>query len=228
MGYQLKEIVPWGRSYSEYVQMFALTDSDLAQTILGCGDGPAGFNAVLSKAGGKIISVDPLYEFSQEAITERIQETYKVVIEQTRLNQQEFVWKNITSVEELGKIRLSAMDAFLADYPEGLKDGRYQSMSLPDLIFQDQSFALGLCSHLLFLYSAQLSEPFHLSAIKELCRVCDEVRIFPLLELGGLPSRHLPGILKQLTEAGYQTSVREVAYEFQKGGNQLLSVRRIE
>lgn len=136
MVFQLQEIVPWGRSYAEYVQMFALTESDLTNATLGCGDSQAGFNAVLSKASGKVISVDPLYEFSQEAIAERIQETFKIVIEQTRLNQQQFVWKNITSVEELGKIRLNAMNAFLVDYPDGLKSRRYKPMSLPSLAFR--------------------------------------------------------------------------------------------
>lgn len=45
MGLTLNEIVPWGRSYDEYVAMFGLTESDRQSRILGCGDGPAAFNA---------------------------------------------------------------------------------------------------------------------------------------------------------------------------------------
>ncbi|NOT85462.1 MAG: SAM-dependent methyltransferase [Methylococcaceae bacterium] len=227
MGFKLTEIVPWGRSYTEYVDMFALTKTDVTKKILGCGDGPASFNALLTKTGGKVISVDPLYEFSQDAIAVRIKETFAVVIEQVRLNQQEFVWNKITSVEALGNIRLSAMEAFLADYPEGVKAGRYQQMRLPVLAFPEQYFALALCSHLLFLYSEQLSESFHLAAIKELCRVSAEVRIFPLLELDGQLSRHLPAVLQQLTADGYLTQLSTVAYEFQKGGNQMLMVKQM-
>ncbi len=43
MGFTLDKIVPWGRSYDEYVSMFGLTKADLGLRILGCGDGPAGF-----------------------------------------------------------------------------------------------------------------------------------------------------------------------------------------
>lgn len=192
MSFHLDKIVPWGRSYAEYVDMFALTNQDLEQSILGCGDGPAGFNAVLTRAAGKVISVDPLYELDQSAIAQRIQETFPVVIEQTRLNLQQFVWHRIESVEALAEVRRKAMDEFLADYPVGLQQGRYRCESLPELSFPAQRFELAVCSHLLFLYGEQLSVDFHLAAIRELCRVALEVRIFPLLELGNKPSRHLP------------------------------------
>lgn len=60
MALTLNEIVPWGRSYAEYRQMFALTTVELGQRILGCADGPAAFNAGLTQRGGQVISVDPL------------------------------------------------------------------------------------------------------------------------------------------------------------------------
>ena len=47
MAFKLDQIVPWGRSFDEYVRMFGLTDLDLGKTILGCGDGPASFNATM-------------------------------------------------------------------------------------------------------------------------------------------------------------------------------------
>ena len=43
--FALDQVVPWGRSFDEYRRMFALTDADLSRVILGCGDGPASFNA---------------------------------------------------------------------------------------------------------------------------------------------------------------------------------------
>ncbi len=52
---ELTSVVPWGRSFSEYQAMFSLNESDLTKTILGCGDGPASFNAELTKAGGNVI-----------------------------------------------------------------------------------------------------------------------------------------------------------------------------
>lgn len=47
MGFTLDKVVPWGRSYDEYVSMFDLSGADLGVRILGCGDGPAEFNAAL-------------------------------------------------------------------------------------------------------------------------------------------------------------------------------------
>lgn len=50
MPFVLDQVVPWGRSFDEYVRMFALTDADLNRSILGCADGPAAFNAELTKS----------------------------------------------------------------------------------------------------------------------------------------------------------------------------------
>ena len=55
MGFTLDKVVPWGRCYQEYVKMFSLSDTDLKRHILGCGDGPASFNASLTEQGGNII-----------------------------------------------------------------------------------------------------------------------------------------------------------------------------
>lgn len=42
MAFTLDKVVPWGRSYDEYVAMFALSSDDLRRRILGCGDGREG------------------------------------------------------------------------------------------------------------------------------------------------------------------------------------------
>jgi hypothetical protein len=52
MPFTLSEIVPWGRSYKEYLAMFSLSCEDLQGRILGCADGPASFNSVLASKGG--------------------------------------------------------------------------------------------------------------------------------------------------------------------------------
>jgi hypothetical protein len=224
MSFTLENIVPWGRSYEEYVSMFALSDEDLRKRVLGCGDGPASFNARLTKQNGQIVSVDPIYRFSGDEIRRRIQETSPMVMEQTRENQHEFVWKHIQSVEELGRGRRSAMEEFLADYAQGKAQGRYMEGELPRLPFKDGEFDLAVCSHLLFLYSEPLSEDFHVASIRELRRIAGEARIFPLLELGARPSRHLQAVTSRLTAEGYEVSKVEVPYEFQRGGNQMLRI----
>jgi hypothetical protein len=45
MAFALDTVVPWGRSYDEYLAMFGLSGDELRLRLLGCGDGPAAFNA---------------------------------------------------------------------------------------------------------------------------------------------------------------------------------------
>lgn len=227
MSFTLEKVVPWGRSFDEYVAMFALSGADFKRQILGCGDGPASFNARLTRKGGQVLSVDPLYRFSTEDIRKRIGETYADVMEQTRKNKHEFKWTHIKSVDELGRMRMAAMNEFLTDYEMGAQQGRYVDGELPDLPFTDNQFDLAVCSHLLFLYSEQLSFDFHFASVLDLCRVANEVRIFPLLELGAKPSRHLQPITDGLAGEGYTVTIVTVDYEFQRGGNQMLQIRSV-
>lgn len=206
--------------------MLSLTGSDMAGRILGCGDGPASFNAEATRRGAKVVSCDPLYRFSKADIEARIAATYAQVIDQTRQNQHDFIWEAITSPEELGKVRMAAMQAFLDDYPAGLVEGRYITSELPTLPFPDGDFDLALCSHLLFLYSRQLDEDFHHSSLLELCRVAKEVRVFPLLAFGGVISPHLEGSVEMLRAAGHQVSIQRVSYEFQRGACEMLKIQR--
>ena len=83
-----------------------------------------------------------------------------------------------------------------------------------------------MSSHFLFTYSEQLSADFHVTAIEEMCRVADKVRVFPLLNYDGKPSRLLHPVVSELRARGYRTETQRVSYEFQKGGNRLLSVTR--
>jgi hypothetical protein len=218
------QIVPWGRSFEEYRRMFALSDADLQLKILGCADGPASFNAEASRLGHSVISIDPLYRFDAGTIRDRIAVTYDKMLEQARRNCQQFVWDTIQSVEELGLIRMRAMQAFLDDYDLGKRQGRYVDAELPSIAFPDKSFDLVLCSHFLFLYTERLSEPFHRSAILELCRVGREVRIFPLLALDGWISAYVASVVEHLGDS-YEISIQAVPYEFQRGGNQMMRLR---
>jgi hypothetical protein len=111
------------------------------------------------------------------------------------------------------------MNHFLADYTDGLGQGRYIEASLPSLPFEDGCFDLALCSHFLFLYGEHLSLDFHMHSILELCRVATEVRIFPLIELDNNPSRYLGKLSDKIQELGGAFEIEEVAYDFQKGGN---------
>ncbi len=226
MAFTLERVIPWGRSLGEYRRMFHLNETALRGSILGVGDGPASFNAEMTAQGYAVISVDPLYEFSYAQIRQRIDETYATVIDQMWPILDMYVWDEFGDPNGLGQHRLATMDRFLTDYERGVAQGRYVIGELPQLDFGDSQFALALCSHLLFLYTEQLSYAFHLAAVKEMCRVADEVRIFPLLDLAVQRSRYLDPLCAELMQQGYRAEIVRVNYEFQRGGNQLLVVSK--
>jgi len=223
--FTLAQVVPWGRSFDEYRRMFALSETDRERSILGCADGPASFNAEATARGWRVTSIDPLYRHTAAEIRERVTSTFDEVIDQTRRNAHEFVWAEpIPSIDALARLRAAAMNTFLDDYPCGRQDGRYVQGELPSLPFGDREFSVALCSHFLFLYSTQLTADFHIAAARELCRVADEVRIFPLLALGATPSAHVPIVERALRGGGFTVSIDTVAYEFVRGGNQMMRI----
>ncbi len=226
MGFTLDSVVPWGRSFEEYVRMFDLSAADLGKRILGCGDGPAAFNAALTARGGRIVSADPVYAFSAAQIEGRIAVTYEKVMAQLCANEHDYLWTEFSGPEELGATRMAAMKTFLADYEKGRAAGRYVAAALPKLPFADGAYDLALVSHFLFLYAAQLDADFHIRSMIELLRVAKEVRVFPLLTLDGRSYPEMAAVRSGLEKVGVATLVRKVPYEFQKGGNEMLVLRR--
>jgi hypothetical protein len=230
MSMQLEEVIPWGRSFEEYRRMFALTGDDLAGTILGCGDGPASFNAEATALGHRVVSCDPLYAFSAPDIQRRVEQCFDTVISQLKSDMDGFVWEHYRDPDHLGECRLAAMRRFLADFDRGKQERRYVVASLPALPFTDGEFSLALVSHLLFLYSEKLDLGFHIAALEELLRVAGEVRVFPLLGLDGQWSPHVDPVREQLARAGFMAEVFAGEYEFQRAddhaGNRMLRVRR--
>jgi len=219
---KLEHVVPWGRSLDEYRLMFRLSDSDLNKRILGCSDGPASFNAQTTAFGGQVVSVDPIYQFTAWQIRSRIDEVYPEVMEQMAIHADDYVWKQIPDLEQLSRVRMGAMATFLADYHPGLEAGRYVHAMLPELPFDDHAFELALCSHFLFLYSEQVDLALHIRAMKELCRVAREVRVYPLVALDGRPSPHVGAVTASLRQSGIEVCLQPVEYEFQKGAVEML------
>lgn len=223
---RLEQVVPWGRNASEYRRMFDLKDADLTGRILGCGDGPAGFNAELSAAGYQVISVDPIYAFDGDDIRTRVDDTYDAIIDQVKLRPDRYVWREFAGPDALGAVRMAAMEAFLADYEMGKRAGRYVEGALPALPFDDNRFDLALCSHLLFLYTAHLDADFHVAAVQELLRLAPDIRIFPLLTLECEISPYLAVVMEWCEANGHCAVVRPVPYEFQAGGAAMLQIQR--
>jgi hypothetical protein len=223
---QLSSVVPFGRSFEEYVRMFTLSVQDLQGKILGVGDGPASFNATATAGGSSVISIDPLYQFSGTEIRQRFEAVVDDIIEQVKATPDDWVWSYHTSPEHLRANRMQALETFLSDYENGIQEGRYRVGELPKLPFTEDSFDLALCSHFLFLYTDHFDFSFHLDAILEMLRVSREVRIFPLLTLMLQRSSYLDRIVDELRSRGYGVVIQRSDYEFQKGGHEQLQITR--
>jgi hypothetical protein len=220
----LDKVVPFGRSMDEYVKMFNLTDTDLNKKIIGIGDGPASFNAEMTRLGNSVVSVDPLYQFSGDEIFQRFQEVVDNIINQVKATPNDWVWSYHKSADDLRDNRVKVIQQFIADYEIGKKNHRYQIGELPKLAYQNQEFDMALCSHFLFLYSEQFDYKFHLNSVIEMLRVAKEIRIFPLITLMLQPSQHLDGIIKYCMTKGYKIEIEKVEYELQLGGNSMLKI----
>ena len=227
MAVELDQIVPWGRLRREYELMFRLTSRDLSVGVLDCGGGPASFTAELSAAGFRVVSADPIYTCSGSHIRERFEQTADSMLAQVRATPDDWIWTFHRDPDDLMAHRHAALETFLEDYDAGLRQRRYVVGELPSLPFAPGSFGLAVCSHLLFLYSDLLSEDFHITAVRELCRVAGEVRIFPLLTLSREASQHVEAVRCALRADGWASELVRVDYELQRGRNQMLRVFKI-
>ncbi len=226
MSFHYKDIVPWGRSFDEYLDMFNLSEDDLARDIVGVGDGPASFNTRMHQRGTPIISVDPIYQYSETELRQRIQETYRDIITQAFGNRDKFVWTRFSSVGELVAFRRQTMETFCQDFETGRQQGRYVVAALPNLSFSDRHFDLVLSAHLLFFCSANRDLAFHLDAVRELLRIGTEVRIFPLVDVNNSFSPFVLPVIRELKKDGIDSAVESVPYHLQKTGNQMLRLWR--
>ena len=226
MPFQYESVMPWGRSFDEYRRMFALAPQELNLKILGCGDGPAAFNAAMARLSRRVVSCDPLYQLSCSPFRSRIDAAFEEVMAKVRENYDKLVWTFIQSPEELGRLRIEAMEQFLSDFALGKRQGRYVAAELPHLPFPPATFDIALCSHFLFLYSDRVSLEFHLQSIEAMCAVAREARIFPLLTYNAELSPHLEPLLDELARRGYRASVSSVPYEFLRGADKMLKVSR--
>ena len=228
MAMQLNQVVPFGRSFGEYQAMFSLSHHDLDKKTVGVADGPASFNAEMQARGKRVVSVDPLYKFSTVEIEQRFYAVVDGIIRQVKETPDDWVWMFHQSPEQLRERRIQVLRRFLADYEQGKADGRYIIGEFPRLDCSDAQFELALCSHFLCLYSDHFSYEFHRAALFEMLRIAVEVRVFPLLTLALKLSPYLAPLLEDLTSNGYAHEICTVPYELQRGGNQMLCIKRTD
>ena len=225
MAFELENVVPWGRNLEEYRRMFQLSDSDMSGNIAGFGDGPASFNFEATQQGYSVTSFDPIYQFSKDALQKRIDEVRITVMQQMRENMDNYVWTKIKSLEDLESVRMSAMRLFLEDFEKGKQERRYIYHEMPDkLAYEDDTFDIGLSSHFLLMYTV-LGFDFHIQTMTEMLRVCKEIRIFPIVDLDANKTELIEKVIDYFKQR-YDVEIRKTQYEFQKGDNKLLIIRK--
>ena len=225
MAFKLNSVVPWGRNMEEYILMFRLNESDLSRKIAGFGDGPACFNCEMTEKGGNVTSFDPIYQFSKTDLEKRIEEVRVIVMQQMSENMDNYVWKNIKNLNELEFTRMSAMRKFLSDYEKGKAERRYVFHELPNrLLYDDNHFDIGLSSHFLLMYTS-LGYDFHIASMTEMLRVCKEIRIFPIVDLDANKTALTEKVIDYFKK-DYNVEIVKTEYEFQKGENKLLIIRK--
>jgi hypothetical protein len=123
--------------------MVALRPGDLLGKILGCSGDPSSFNAGPTAEGHEVIFCGPLYSPTVGDIWTRIGAIYETLVANARVAYDEFIRRDIESPEHLGEVRMAAMQRFLADFPEGLEEGRYLAQALPRKRLDDALYILG-------------------------------------------------------------------------------------
>lgn len=221
-GITIDEVIPWGKTYNEYCQFFDLEEKNLKQPIACFGDGASGFHAELNLLGKQVVSFDPIYQFCVDELEKRFSEVlvqFGRQIDQRRKGEE-------SMVQEVMSLRESATRKFLRDFKTGKKENRYVNHRLPNEIpFGNNFFGLGLSSHFLCMYD-HLGIDFHINSLKEMMRVCKEVRIYPTVNMYGQKSRVLNPLVDFLKENQFAVDFRVVHYKFNTIGKEIMIIRQ--
>lgn len=224
----IDRIAFFGRTYAEYMSMFDLNEQLLRQgRVLDCPAGASSFAAEAHQRGFDVTACDIMYNHKADELIEKCKMDIQHVFEKFDEAEHLYVWKYYKNKDEVIALRNKALKLFAEDFPAGFKEKRYVDAELPYLPFSDKTFSLVLSGNFLFLYGDRLDLDFHNTCIKELIRVCSgEVRIFPLVSLDAKPYPYLNDTLSFLETDDIKVEIVKVPFEFQKGANQMLKLKR--
>jgi hypothetical protein len=219
------DILVTSRSFAEYVAFFDLDPEHLPARVLDCAAGASSFVAEAHALGVDAVAADPAYGHDESVLTSRTSSGKTGGAQLIDANSSRFTFDWYGTPERRAEMRRTAL-AMFQEHRQAHPD-RYLAAGLPSLPVSDKSFELALCSHLLFTWATHLDELWHLDALVELCRVADEVRVFPIVLQGtGEPVDFLPSLRARLdNQFGITSEIVPVGYEFQVGAHQLLRLR---
>lgn len=212
----------WIYDFSDYQQMYDLTKGDLTKSIFDFSAGIASFNAEATQRGMSVISMDLMYAASEKEMHEQAKAFLQQVISQLKETPERLNKPSETAVNEVIHLWEKTEKLFLADYALGRSQLRYQPINLPQLPYPAHQFDLALCTD--FIFHHALSREAVSAVLQELCRVAEEVRIFPLLDNQGKMPQELGPLMLMLQQKNFGVEVREVSYHTLEGGNAMLRI----
>lgn len=215
-----------GRSYQEYLSMFQL-DLDFLENkkILDCAAGASSFTSWAWKKGFKSTAIDILYINEPDVLKKIFIDDFSTLLQVHSGMDHKVDWGFFHNAKNMIQDRAHTYHDFIEDY-ERFRE-RYLPGQLPHLPFRDDQFNLALSSHFLFLYDDRLDYHFHLDSIREMLRVAEEVRIYPIVCLRGNGERSsfVERIIEDISHEGY-LEIMEVDYRFRKGGNEMMKIEK--
>lgn len=223
--YEIGDYAFIGRTLAEYRRMFDLDPDSLAGgRVLDCPSGACSFVAEASEWSVDAVGADVLYDRTPAELASRAAADAERASAALDDVEDLYEWDYYGDVAGLRAHREHAASRFLADYAR--RGERYVRAELPTLPFSDGAFDLVVSAHFCFLYDDRLDADFHVAALRELLRVGDALRVFPLAGFDAERSAHVEPVLDALREDGRDVRIESVPFEFQSGADAMLVAER--
>ena len=229
--FNLERVTFYGRSLAEYEQMFLIKGSNwVNKSILDCPGGPASFGKEARQMGIHVCAVDPQFKHDPDTLQSLGSQDIDYVISKIAETSEQRKWDYYASLESLRNKQFEIFRTFIADYRQDWpSQTHYLAASLPHLPFEDQAFDLALSGHFLFSFHTHFSTDLTIASLLELTRVAREVRVFPLRsneQDREVLFADFDRITESLQEHEVAFEVKQANFEFQKGANELMILRR--
>jgi hypothetical protein len=204
----------WIYNLDDYQGIFGLNAQELQKRIIDFPGRISSVNAELYAKGYYMVSADPSYQLSPEEMRAHAYQILQTGIQNLDPNQDH------SSL--IAKWRVS-VETFLSDYTLGKKEGRYKVLNHPPFHQLEHSFELLLCTDYLFNSAQSLTLSVQ-NIMDELCKLANEIRIFPLPNLQSVVAAELGPIMLSLQNRNFGVEVRGVEYPERKDANAVLRV----
>lgn len=215
----------FGYGMKDYEKLFHLEDTDWTKKILEVTDKLSLCNYESMKKHYSMTTLFPYFSLSKNGLRNHLEVCFESE-KHAMLLEKHLIESHIPQeLAEYFSCQKADTETFLGDYPLGKKQGRYVDFEeVSELPFQDFQFELGLVFYYFFPDLEQKDTSFYVAMIRELVRISEEVRIFPLLNDIGESSPLLGPLLLSLQQQGFGVEVKQVTHPDYPKGNAILRV----